>query len=74
MVELGVSDATGTFLDPSTFANAGDTSLLVEFSSTDELTKEVTINTQAQAGTTDGAIELQIMRGNQYEPASNYGY
>ena len=68
-VELSVSETSGTFLDPTTFANPNDTSISVLMTSA-SLSEEVTIRTRELTATANGTIQLSIMRDDQYEPAS----
>ena len=68
-VELSVSETSGTFLDPATFANPSDTSISVLMTSA-SLSEEVTIRTRELTATANGTIQLSIMRDDQYEPTS----
>ena len=52
------------------FANAGDTSIAVPLLAAEQLIKEVNISTREQTATANGTIDLVILRGNQYEPAT----
>ena len=69
-IELSVSESAGSFLDPANFANAGDTSIAVPLLAAEQLIKEVNISTREQTATANGTIDLVILRGNQYEPAT----
>ena len=70
MVDLDVSNSTGTFLDPNF-----DNDLKYEISDTNsdsENKVKYMISTQEQGGSVDGAIEFTVMRGNNYEPGSEF--
>ena len=73
MVELNVSDSTGTFLDPSF-----DHTMKYEINENSMVNStansvSVMIPTRKQTATVDGAISIAVVRGPDYEPHSTNG-